>query len=78
MFGVDIDIKDAKLYKGEHIALAGDIDGNGLVQSNDIASVRKFLLGIGERIFRMDVNNDKAVDIRDLIRIKKLIASSAE
>ncbi len=77
MYGVDMDIKDAKLYKGDHIALTGDIDGNGTVQSDDIVSLRKFIMGIGQRIFRMDANNDKVVDIRDLVRIKKIIVSSA-
>lgn len=75
MFGVDMDVKDVKLYKGAYIAAAGDIDGNGRINSSDILILRKYILGTSTNVNRLDVNRDGYIDLRDLVKIKKICAS---
>lgn len=65
------------LYK--HIKLLsdilGDIDGNGVVEANDLKAMRQYLLGNGSIDEIMaDLNNSGSVDIVDLVRLKKMIA----
>lgn len=53
--------------------LEGDTDHNGVINSTDIADVRKHILGnsTAEDVFAADANLDGGIDILDLIRIKK-------
>lgn len=55
----------------------GDIDGNELVNATDITILRKKLLGIDvfADIFAVDVNEDESVDIKDIVRIKKIMSN---
>ncbi len=47
----------------------GDITNNGVVDANDISSIRDYLLGNKEGTDEaFDVNGDTAADIRDLVR----------
>lgn len=54
---------------------AGDIDGNGIINSADIAEQRLSIMGVAQlddkRLQLCDLNNNGKIDILDLIRIKK-------
>lgn len=55
----------------------GDMDKNGTIEANDLVLMRKHFLGIdGVDAKYSDANNDKCDDIRDLIRLKKLLAAN--
>lgn len=55
----------------------GDIDGNEAVNALDAVKLRKWLVGAQfcEDEFAVDVNEDGRVDIRDMVRLKKLITA---
>ncbi len=59
--------------------IRGDANRDGLVNAEDLTLIRKMLIGIitpeGYQNDVIDVNGDGAFDIRDLIRLKKNIAS---
>ena len=56
--------------------IKGDINGDGFVNAYDITLLRKFLLGIVEEENELyNVNGDEYTDIRDLVHLKKLVAS---
>lgn len=52
---------------------SGDVNMDGEVASEDIAALVKHLMG-SEVYENTDVNGDNAVNVLDLIRIKKLLA----
>ncbi len=55
--------------------LVGDIAKDGKVDSTDIASLRKNIIGAEEIAEKYaDINDDGAVDVIDLVRIKKISA----
>lgn len=54
---------------------AGDFNGNLLYQADDLAALRKALLSSDYDVDLSDVNADKAVNVLDLIRLKKIIVS---
>ena len=58
--------------------VVGDIDSNEILESADLILLMKYLLGISDPqihyVSACDVKQDGSVDIRDLIRLKKLIA----
>lgn len=69
----------------------GDMDANGVINSTDSVSLRKLLLNnrvdktydelyasTGEQAMYSDVNGDSFVDIRDLVRQKKNLATNLE
>lgn len=60
--------------------IIGDTDMDGEFSAEDIAQMRKILIDETEMKseYRTDVNTDGAVDIRDLVRIKKISASGAK
>lgn len=64
--------------KIEEITVApGDLTGDALVDANDMAALRKLLLGYNEANvidWAGDVREDDEIDIRDLVRLKKTIA----
>ena len=54
----------------------GDVNGDGKVNTLDLAELRKVLLGASETAEAgADANADGAVDLLDLIRIKKILSS---
>lgn len=53
--------------------LAGDIDGDGNVNAEDLVCMREYILEPTGTISRFDVNRDGSADIRDLIRLKKIL-----
>lgn len=58
---------------------AGDLNFDSSVDAEDLSLMRKSLLNVNsfdEVLY--DVNNDDSVDIRDLVRIKKISAEAAE
>ena len=58
----------------------GDVNNDWFVNSTDLTQLRKYLLGIGAEINKNDANVDKdtqgSVDIIDLVRLKKLLATA--
>lgn len=55
--------------------LKGDVDRNGMLNSADLCSLRKILLGSLEgELFDSDVNGDTTTDILDLVRLKRILA----
>lgn len=64
---------DAVAYYG---VVRGDVNGDGKVNTLDLAELRKVLLGASETAEAgADANADGAVDLLDLIRIKKILSS---
>lgn len=64
----DISIKNIRLYA------LGDVDFNGNIDTSDLVSLKKSLLGAESIIEFADVNNDGKTDILDLISLKKMLA----
>lgn len=64
----DISIKNIRLYA------LGDVDFNGDIDTSDLASLKKSLLGAESIIEFADVNNDGKTDLLDLISLKKMLA----
>ncbi len=63
---------------GVSVDVIGDLDNDGKVTASDVVLMRKLLLGIEEDInyFATDANLDSAIDLRDLVRIKKTSANT--
>ena len=58
------------------VAYPGDTDLNGIKNSDDLVTLRKYLLGVQKVINdTADVNCNSKIDIIDLIRLKKIISS---
>ncbi|MBO5020656.1 MAG: hypothetical protein J6D52_08330 [Clostridia bacterium] len=59
----------------------GDLSRDGVLKSNDLVELRRFTLGTlsVENYVELvaDVNGDNAVDVRDLVRLKKYFAGSS-
>ena len=66
-------------YK-DKAAVPGDINSDGFVNTVDLTVMRKYLVGIensGIVLTRADLSGDDGVvDVRDLIRLKKIVSSS--
>ncbi len=56
--------------------LAGDANGDGQVNGNDLIRLRKYLAGAVKEIIEgnADVNADAVVDLLDLVRMRKYFA----
>lgn len=52
----------------------GDLNTNGVRNSEDLILLKDCMLGKSNTIYKADINEDKKVNILDLIAIKKLIA----
>lgn len=53
-----------------------DLSDDGQFDSGDLVFFKKFLLGVISEVFgSADINGDTAVDVRDLIRLKKLLSA---
>ena len=69
----------ALVYK-DKAAVPGDINSDGFVNTVDLTVMRKYLVGIensGIVLARADLSGDDGVvDVRDLIRLKKIVSSS--
>ena len=60
----------------EFVETKGDVTGNGILDTRDLTTLRKFLMGMQEEGFlTVDVNEDKFKDIRDLVALKKEFVS---
>lgn len=59
-------------------AVAGDVNGDGSRNANDLTLLRKILLGVEPEVSGAYVNEDDSIDVRDLVRLKKLIANPPE
>ncbi len=59
---------------------AGDINGDKVLNADDLVQVRSKLLGFATEIASsyFDSNRDKAVDVRDIVNLKKKIADKFE
>ena len=65
-------ISEIGLYGGK---IAGDVNGDGTVDTADLSSLRKYLLGIEvNENYVYDVNGDGKTDICDLVKLKKIFA----
>ena len=70
----DVDIRDWVAYEGEIIP--GDANGNGVVDAQDIATVRDYILGRDPQPFSFEsanLNGDSTVDIQDLTQLIQLL-----
>ena len=64
---------DAVAY---YSVVRGDVNGDGEVNTLDLAELRKVLLGVSETAEAgADANADGAVDLLDLVRIKEILSS---
>ncbi|MBE6727756.1 MAG: hypothetical protein E7562_03810 [Ruminococcaceae bacterium] len=56
----------------------GDVDMNGFVETDDLVSLRKHLIGINKNVYEFisDVNDDEKVNVKDLVRFKKYFADT--
>lgn len=77
----DIVAKNFKIYVPHNYHHKFDNTCNGCdytrrleINSNDIVGLRKILLGTYEKLNESDVNSDGMVDVRDLVRLKRLSA----
>lgn len=64
----DVSIKNIRLYE------LGDVNFDRKIDSEDLASLRKHLLGANTEIGFADANGDNDIDIRDLISVKKALS----
>lgn len=57
---------------------AGDVNNDKVVNAVDLSEMRKFLLFDDEKRGKVyyDVNRDGTIDIRDLVRAKKIIVEN--
>lgn len=62
---------DEALFK--YCNIVGDLDNDGQTAATDLTLLSKTLLGMLTETKSHDVNKDGVVDIRDLIRLKKLV-----
>lgn len=58
-----------------YAAVLGDVNCDGKRNSDDLVTLRKMLLGTEDSLQTGDVNQDKNVDILDLVHLKKQLAS---
>jgi len=63
------------------VVLLGDIDGNGIINANDIVYMKKSLLGIGvtlspSQLTAQNINRDPAMDLIDIVLLAKNILSA--
>lgn len=64
-------------YNNIHV-VSGDVNSDGTKNGADLICLRKRLLGIAENTSGyFNVNGDNAVDIRDLVALKKMLVSCA-
>lgn len=71
--------QDGKTFVNAVFRILGDISGDDKIDAYDITIMRKFLLGNGTlRSTDGDVNQNGAVDLKDLVRLKKSAAGITE
>ena len=58
-----------------YAAVLGDVNCDGKRNADDLVTLRKMLLGTEDSLQTGDVNQDKNVDILDLVHLKKQLAS---
>lgn len=55
-------------------ALAGDVNGDGAVNANDISALKKFLVGLdGSLSGDADVNGDGSVNVFDAVAVRRIV-----
>ncbi len=74
-----VNIKDAcVVLAADEASLYGDTDGDGAVAAADISLMRKYLIGLNQLdllVENSDTHFDGKIDIKDLVGLKKYIAS---
>jgi hypothetical protein len=71
---------DGKTLQSEEISfdalkgILGDVNGDGKVDTVDLAQLKLYLAGLGEDVENADFNNDKKVDTVDLAELKLFLA----
>lgn len=56
-------------------SIVGDLNDDMYVDSQDLVLLKRSLLGIDPLLDSMDIDENDVIDIRDLIRLKKIIAT---
>lgn len=59
------------------ITVAGDINGDGVFDADDVTALENILIGSAEATEAADVNADGIIDTRDYVRLKKLLSADA-
>lgn len=64
------------MWKADAPKLAGDINGDGIVNGKDLTRLRKYLAGQDVQVNEdaLDVNGDGVVNGKDLTRLLKYLA----
>ena len=81
-----VSISDAKVYSGEEIMTigaisgkvvvtkAGDINGDGKINSKDVTRLRKIVLGAEKDVLgAANINGDAKVNSKDVTRLRKCV-----
>lgn len=66
----------SELTAPETEAICGDVTGDGILNSKDLARLMKFLAGENVDIIRSDVNGDGSTNSKDLTRLMKILAGA--
>lgn len=73
--------KDSGKVQIGQLVKQGDVDVDGDVDEDDLATLRKVLVGSDTRhmssVANVNLDEASAVDVRDLIHLKKLITDSS-
>ncbi len=75
--GVVLRTDDGTYYNSS--ALAGDVDGNGILEENDALWITDYLTGStpdGFQEINADVNHDNSIDVVDVVTLRRLISGT--
>ena len=80
MLSAETALSPGMVLTAQYTRLAGDLNGDGRMAAEDLAVLRRALLGIsdGYEEEMLDINLDGTVDIRDLVALATIIAGDGK